>query len=124
MTEQAPSEQVRKFAPKRKAEARTTEIRTPEAHPTDRAGEALVAMLKDAAKLSNEKRDRLMDLAHDLSRQLQAAQDRIDQLQNEVEHFRSRAAGAEKWLELIEKEIEQTLITPMAARWRDQVPVQ
>src|SRR5438067_568767 len=94
MTEQAPPEQVRKFAPKRRPETRKAEI-----HPTDRAGEALLAMLKDAATLSNENCERLMDLTHDLSRQLQAAQDRIDQLQAEVEHFRARASGAEKWLE-------------------------
>jgi chromosome segregation ATPase len=119
MTEQAPPEQVRKFAPNRKPEIRKSEI-----HPTDQAGEALIAMLKDAAKLSNENRDRLMDLTHDLSRQLQAMQDRIDQLQHDVDHFRSRAAGAEKWLELIEKEIEQKLITPIAARWREQAPMQ
>jgi predicted nucleic acid-binding Zn-ribbon protein len=114
MTEQAAPEQVRKFAPKRK----------PEIHPTDRAGEALLVMLKEAAKLSDEKREQLMDITHDLSRQLQAAQDRINQLEEDVEHFRGRAASAEKWLELIEKEIEQTLITPMAARWREQVPMQ
>src|SRR5207245_8100677 len=59
-----------------------SEIRKSEIHPTDQAGEALIAMLKDAAKLSNENRDRLMDLTHDLSRQLQAMQDRIDQLQD------------------------------------------
>jgi|SRR3954449_4959942 hypothetical protein len=114
MTEHAAPEQVRKFAPKRK----------PEADPTDRAGEALLAMLKEGAKLSHEKHERLMDLTHDLSRQLQAAQERIDALQDEVAHFRARAAGAEKWLEVIEKQIEQTLITPMAAGWGEQAKMQ
>ena len=116
MSEQSTPEPARKFAPKRKS--------GPDIHPTDQVGEALIAMLKEAATLSNEKRDRLMDLTHDLSRQLQAAQDRINQLQDDVEHFRGRAAGAEKWLELIQKEIEQTLINPMAAKWRGQAPLQ
>jgi predicted nucleic acid-binding Zn-ribbon protein len=107
-------ESVRKFAPKRK-------LRN-DSHPTDQAGEALIAMLQEAAKLSNENRERLMDFVHDLSKQLQAAQDRINQLQYDVEHFRGRAAGAEKWLELIQKEIEETLISPMAAMWREQTP--
>ena len=114
MSEEGAPEQVRKFAPKRK----------PEIHPTDRAGEALLVMLKEAAKLSDENREQLMDMTHDLSRQLQAAQDRIDQLEEDVEHFRGRAASAEKWLELIEKEIEQTLIAPMSERWRGQASMQ
>ncbi len=107
-------EPVRKFAPKQK--------RRNDGHPTDQAGEALIAMLKEAAKLSNENSDRLMDLVHDLSKQLQVAQDRINQLQHDIEHFRGRATGAEKWLALIEKEIEETLIGPMAA-WREQAPM-
>jgi len=104
MTEQALSGPGRKLALRCK----------PEIHPTDRAGEALLIMLKEAAKLSDDNRERLMDITHDLSRQLQVAQDRIDQLQEDVAHFRSRAASAEKWLETIEKEIEQTLLLP----WR------
>ncbi len=113
MTEQAPSAEMRKFAPKQKQEA----------HPTDRVGEALVTMLKEAANVSNQN-ERLVQFSHDLSRQLQAAHDRIDQLQGDVEHYRGRAASAEKWLELIEKEIEQTLITPIVDRWREQAPIQ
>ena len=59
-----------------------------------------------------------------VERELQAAQDRINALQDDVEHFRARAAGAEKWLDIIEKQIEQTLITPMAAGWREQAKMQ
>jgi chromosome segregation ATPase len=108
-------ESVRKFAPKRRPRNNT--------HPTDQAGEALLAMLQEAAKLSNESCDRVMAMAHDLSKQLQAAEDRIAQLQRDVEHFRERAAGAERWLERIQKEIENTLISPMAAMWREQPPL-
>jgi transposase len=109
-------ESVRKFAPKRAPRN--------DGDPTDQAGEALIAMLKEAARLSNESCDRLMDLAHDLSKQVQAAEDRINQLQHDIEHFRGRAAGAEKWLERIQKEIEKTLISPMAAMQREQPPLQ
>jgi seryl-tRNA synthetase len=109
-------EPVRKFAPKRRPRN--------DSHPTDQAGEALIAMLKEAAKVTTESSDRLMMLTHDLSKQLQAAQDRIDQLQRDVEHFRGRAAGAEKWLERIQKEIEDTLISPMAAMGRWPSPLQ
>ena len=64
-----------------------------EAHPTDRAGEALLAVLQHAAAFSSQECDRLMDVVHDLARQLAAAQDRLDHLQEEVDHFRGRATG-------------------------------
>ena len=99
-------ESVRKFAPKRKIQI--------DGHPTDQAGEALIVMLHQAALLSTGSCDRLMDLAHDLSRQIEATQDRINRLQNDVEHFRGRAAGAEKWLDLIQKEIEERLMRPLS----------
>jgi hypothetical protein len=99
-------ESVRKFAPKRKTQN--------DGHPTDQAGEALVAMLHQAAMLSTESCDRLRDLAHDLSRQIEATEDRINRLQIDVEHFRGRAAGAEKWLDLIQKEIEERLMRPLS----------
>jgi len=63
----------RKFAPKQKPRA--------DGHAMDQAGEALIAMVNEAATLSNENRDRLADLVDDLSRRLEAAQDRINQLQ-------------------------------------------
>src|SRR5262245_16924415 len=80
--------------------------------PTDQSGRAVVAMLQQAATLSNENCDRAMNLAHKLSVQLRAAEDRINQLQAEVEHFQHRAAHAENWLRVIEKEIEKKLIAP------------
>jgi chromosome segregation ATPase len=107
MTEQhvdAP-EAVRKFAPKRNAHSNK--------HPTDQAGEALIGMLQEAAKISNESYDRVMDLVHDLTQQLRAAEDRIGQLERDIDHYRARASGAEQWLNRIQQEIEQNLIGPM-----------
>ena len=100
-------ESVRKFAPRRKPPN--------DGHAADQAGEALIVMLQQAARLSSEDCDRLTDLAYDLSNQLEAAQDRISRLQNDVAHFQARAAGAEKWLERIQKEIEERLMQPMSA---------
>ena len=108
-------EPVQKFAPKRRARK--------EGHPTDEAGEALLGLIEEAARLSNENRDRVMEMVHDLSRQLQAQEDRISQLQREVEHFRERSAAAERWLALIQQEIEGTLIGPMMATRRTQAPL-
>jgi hypothetical protein len=115
-------EQVRKFAPKRKPR---NEIKPRnDNNPTDEAGEALIAMLHEAARLSDENRRRLINLVDDLSRQMQAAEDRIVQLENDLEHFRGRAARAEEWLLVIEKEIEQRLMGPMAAMRREPAPLQ
>jgi len=105
-------EQVLKFAPKEKPRD--------DRDATDQAGHALVAMLQQAANLSNDNCDRAMTLAHKLSMQLRAAEDRINQLQAEVEHFQSRAVRAEGWLQVVQKEIEEKLIAPMAATRLEQ----
>ena len=47
--------------------------------------------------------------------ELRGAQDRINQLEAEVELFRDRAARAERWLQTIHKEIEEKLIAPRLA---------
>ena len=94
--------QVRAFAPKHKPRD--------DGDPTDQTGQALVAMLQEAGKLVDETNGRAMALVHKLSSELQATKDRIGQLQADVESFRDRAAGAEKWLQLIQKEIENKLI--------------
>jgi cell fate (sporulation/competence/biofilm development) regulator YmcA (YheA/YmcA/DUF963 family) len=108
-------EQVRKFVLKEKPS------QDPDA--TDQAGHALVAMLQRAANLSNDNCDRAMTLAHKSSMQLRAAEDRINQLQAELEHFRKRAVRAEGWLQVVQKEIEEKLIAPMAATRIGQTPV-
>ena len=63
-----------------------------------------------------------MTLAHKLSVQLRAAEDRIAQLQREVEGLQSRATHAEQWLDTIKREIEDNLIAPMEAN-RPELPV-
>ena len=93
--------QVRAFAPKHKPR---------DGDPTDQTGQALVAMLQEAGKLVDETNGRAMALVHKLSSELEATKDRIGQLQADVERFRDRAADAEKWLQLIQKEIENKLI--------------
>jgi hypothetical protein len=52
--------------------------------PLDEAGQAIVAKIQRAADLSNENCDRAMTLAHKLSMELRAAEDRINQLEAEV----------------------------------------
>jgi exonuclease VII small subunit len=66
-------EQVPEFAPKEPPRGYGT--------PVEEAGQAIVAKLQKAADRSNENCDRAMKLAHKLSMQLRAAEDRINQLE-------------------------------------------
>jgi hypothetical protein len=78
--------------------------------PTDQSGRAVVALLQQAAAVSNENCDRAMSMAHKLSVQLRTAEDQIAQLRAELEHFQGRATRAEEWLQVIRKEIEERLL--------------
>jgi cell division septum initiation protein DivIVA len=46
---------------------------------------------------------------------LRTAEDRISQLETEIEQAQDRADRAETWLQVIRKEIEEKLIAPTAA---------
>jgi hypothetical protein len=52
--------------------------------------------------------------------QLRAAEDRVNQLEAEVELLRDRAVRAERWLQIIQKEIEEKLIAPRSANATEQ----
>lgn len=95
------AEQVLKFVPKEKAQNITQ---------VDEAGQAIVAQIRTAADLAKEDCDRAMSLAHKLSMELRAAEDRTHEMEAEVEHWRERAARAEQWLRTIQKEIEEKLL--------------
>jgi predicted nucleic acid-binding Zn-ribbon protein len=105
-------EQVIEFEPKARPRSYDT--------PVEEVGQAIVAKIQRAAELANENCDRAMRLAHKLSMELRAAEDRINQLESEVQLFRERAARAEGWLQTIHKEIEEKLITPRLASDTEQ----
>jgi len=73
-------EQVLKFAPKENASNRVAQLHD--------AGEAIVAQIRTAADLAKEDCDRAMGLAHKLSMELRAAEDRTQQMAREVERWR------------------------------------
>jgi hypothetical protein len=76
--------------------------------PADDAGNGIVALLHKAAESAKEDCARAMDLAHKLTFQLRAAEDRARELETEANYFRERAATAENWLVVIHNEVEQT----------------
>ena len=75
-------EQVLKFVPKERLRGYAPRV--------EEAGEAIIAKIQKVAYLSNENCDRAMKLAHKLSMQLRVPEDRINQLEAEVELFRDR----------------------------------
>jgi hypothetical protein len=75
---------------------------------------AIIALLHKAAESAKEDCARAMDLAHKLSFQLRAAEDKARELEVEVDYFRERADAAEKWLVLIRDEVEQTFFEKKA----------
>ena len=88
----------------------------------DQAGHAVIGLLKEAADITEENIERAMTVAHRLSLELRTAEDRIRELEGEVDRLESRATRAEQWLGAIKKEIEDTLIAPMkASRSKQQV---
>ena len=109
-------EQVFKFAPKEKAHATDS--------PLDEAGKAIVAQIQRAADLASSDCDRAMSLAHKLSMELRAGEDRTHQLEAEVELWRDRAMRAEHWLRIIQQEIEEKLIDRKSFSNSSLVPVE
>jgi hypothetical protein len=72
------------------------------------SGRSIMALLQRAADMAKDDCARAMDLAHKLSFQLRAAEERARELEAEASHFRDRAARAEAWLLRIHNEVEQT----------------
>ncbi len=82
----------------------------------DRSGDAIIALLEKAARTADEDCRRAMDLAHKLSLQLRAAEDRASQLQAHLDYFQDRAERAENWMTRIYKEIEEKFMNQRSAK--------
>jgi cell fate (sporulation/competence/biofilm development) regulator YmcA (YheA/YmcA/DUF963 family) len=76
----------------------------------DSAGQAILQLLHKAAGTAEANSRKALETAQKLSSQLHAAQDRIAELEGEVEQYRERAARAEEWLRKISMEIQDRLI--------------
>src|SRR5438067_1773069 len=94
------SENVVPFASNKQDQRSTTIV--------DESGRSIVALLGRAAETAKDDCARAMDLAHRLTFQLRAAEERVRELEAEATHFRDRAARAEDWLQHIHREVEQT----------------
>jgi hypothetical protein len=88
------------FAPNKRNPDPTTVV--------DESGRSIVALLERASDMAKHDCARAMDLAHKLTFQLRAAEERVQELEVEAAHFRECAARAEDWLQHIHREVEQT----------------
>jgi hypothetical protein len=78
----------------------------------DDAGHDIIALLQKAADMAKQDCDRAMDLAHKLSSQLRAAEERAREFEAEAIHFRDRAERAEDWLAHIHSHVEKIFFRP------------
>jgi hypothetical protein len=82
-------------------------VRSESGDPLDRAGKAILGLLHRAASDAEANNKQAVEMAHQLSAQLRAAEDRIRELEANVRHHQERADRSEKWLHRISLEIEQ-----------------
>jgi hypothetical protein len=119
-----PSESVPSFAPELKQKLIDVSLfapapkheRTDVSDPLDQAGQTVLGMLQQAAVAASENCQQALDVAQKLSLQLRAAEDRIKDLEADVQHYQERAARGEEWLLHIAKDIELKFLDPNAGR--------
>jgi len=81
-----------------------------EADQLDKAGQIILTLLHKAAGVAEENSRHALDTAQKLSHQLRAAEDRLAELEAEVELYRDKADRAEQWLHKVYTEIDERFI--------------
>jgi hypothetical protein len=76
----------------------------------DKAGQSILNLLHKAAGLAEKNSQHALDMAQKLSHQLRAVEQRIADLEGEVERHRDRAERAEQWLHKVYTEIEDRFL--------------
>ena len=81
-----------------------------EAAQLDNAGQAIMRLLHKAAGVAEANGQHALDMAQKLSHQLRAAEDRIAELEADVQTYQERADRAEQWLHKIYTDVEERFI--------------
>ena len=76
----------------------------------DKAGQSILHLLHKAAGIAEQDTRHAQDVAQKLSHQLRVAQDRIAELEAEVETYQGQAERAEQWLHKVYTEIEDRFL--------------
>jgi hypothetical protein len=75
-------------------------------------------LLHKAAGVAEENSRHALDMAQKLSHQLRAAEDRVAELEAEVQLYRDKADRAEQWLHKVYTEIEDRFLSQENGRRR------
>lgn len=76
----------------------------------DQAGQTILQLLHKAAGVAEDNSRQALGVAQQVSEQLRTAEDRVAQLEAEIESHRDRAERAEQWLHRIYTEIEERFL--------------
>jgi outer membrane PBP1 activator LpoA protein len=76
----------------------------------DKAGQTILKLLHKAASVAEENSRQALDIAQKFSHQLRAAEDRIAELQAEIDLYREKCDRAEHWLHKVYTEIEERFL--------------
>ena len=96
------SDSVVPFAPKNAAPNNADQL--------DRAGQTILQLLHKAAGVAEANSKHALDMAQKLSHQLRAAEDRIAELEAEVQIYQEKSDRAERWLHKVYTEIEDRFL--------------
>ena len=83
------------------------------------AGQAILKLLHKAAGATEANSRQALATAQNLASQLGAAEDRIAELEAEVQHYRGKSERAEDWLRKISAEIEDRLFNKLVEKRRE-----
>jgi predicted nucleic acid-binding Zn-ribbon protein len=76
----------------------------------DAAGRSILRLLHKAVAAVEENNRRALDAARTLSQQLRATEDRIAELEAELQTYRGQSERAEQWLHKVYTEIEDRFL--------------
>jgi len=96
------SDSVIPFAPKNAASDNADQL--------DNAGQTILKLLHKAADVAEANSKHALDMAQKLSHQLRSAEDRIAELEAEVQHYQEKCERAERWLHKVYTEIEDRFL--------------
>jgi len=82
----------------------------PDGDQLDTAGQTILQLIHRAAGFAEENSRHALEMAQKLSHQLRAAEDRIAELEAEVDTYREKADRAEQWLHRVYTEIEDRFL--------------
>ena len=88
----------------------------------DRAGQDVLAKLRQAAATSEQSVQHALEVAHQASMQLRIAEDRVSKLEAQMQDYKDRAERAEQWLRHISQEIEQAFPSRRQLQAEDFAP--